>query len=85
MDEVDLYEEKRGKTMFNAYIDKAMQHAEYERTEDGTYFGRIPGFKGVWANTPTEQECHDELRDVLEGWVLLNIADHTPLPVKEKK
>ncbi len=59
--------------MFNEYLDKAVHHATYEQIEDGTYFGRIPGFKGVWANKPTEQECRKELRDVLEGWVLLNI------------
>jgi predicted RNase H-like HicB family nuclease len=62
-------------------MDKAMQHAQYEQIEDGTYFGRIPGFKGVWSNAPTMQGCQDELREVLEGWILLNIADHTPLPV----
>jgi predicted RNase H-like HicB family nuclease len=62
------------KIMFNEYIDKAMQHAQYEQIEDGSYFGRIPGFKGVWANKLTEQECREELREVLEGWILLNIA-----------
>ena len=67
--------------MLNDYMDKAMQHAQYERIEDGTYFGRILGFKGVWANASTMQECRNELREVLEGWILLNIADHTPLPV----
>ncbi len=66
--------------MFNEYIEKAMQHAYYEQLEEGTYFGRIPGFKGVWANQPTQQECREELREVLEGWILLNMADHTPLP-----
>ena len=66
--------------MFNEYIEKAMQHTHYERLEDGTYFGRIPGFKGVWANQSTEQECRQELLEVLEGWILLNIADDTPLP-----
>jgi predicted RNase H-like HicB family nuclease len=64
------------KSMFIEYIDKAMQHARYEQIEDGTYFGRIPGFKGVCANEPTRQECREELREVLEGWILLNIADH---------
>ena len=34
------------KNMLNEYIDKAMQYAQYEQIEDGTYFGRIPGFKG---------------------------------------
>lgn len=67
--------------MFNEYLDKAMSHAQYEQIEDGSYFGRISGFQGVWANMPTKQECKDELREVLEGWVLLNIADHTHLPV----
>ncbi len=67
--------------MFNEYLDKAMSHAQYEQIEDGSYFGRIPGFQGVWANMPTKQECRDELREVLEGWVLLNISEHTPLPV----
>jgi predicted RNase H-like HicB family nuclease len=63
------------KIMFNEYIDKAMQHAVYERLEDGTYFGRIPGFKGVWADTPTKQECREELREVLEGWILLSLQE----------
>lgn len=67
--------------MLNDYIDRTMQHAQYERIEDGTYFGRIPGFKGVWANASTVRECRNELREVLEGWILLNIADYTPLPV----
>jgi hypothetical protein len=35
------------KIMFNQYIDKAMRHAHNEQIEDGTYFGQIPGFKGV--------------------------------------
>lgn len=66
--------------MFNEYIDKAMRIAHFEQFEDGTYFGRIPGFKGVWANKSTKEECREELREVLEGWILLNIADHIPLP-----
>lgn len=66
--------------MLTEYIDKAMQHARYERLEDGTYFGDIPGFAGLWANAPTEVECRKELRDTLEGWILLHVADHTPLP-----
>lgn len=69
--------------MFNEYLDKAMSHAQYEQIEDGTYFGRIPGFQGVWANDIDESECRKELREVLEGWVLLNIANHNPLPVTD--
>ena len=67
--------------MLNNYMDKAMSHAQYERIEDGTWFGHIPGFDGLWANAPTEEACQDELRDTLEGWILLGIAHPSDLPV----
>ncbi len=67
--------------MLAEYMDKAMRHARYERLEDGTYFGDIPGFAGLWASGSTEDECRRELGETLEGWILLHIADHTPLPV----
>lgn len=35
--------------LLTEYIDKAMEHACYERLEDGTYCGEIPGFAGLWA------------------------------------
>ena len=66
--------------MFNDYMDKAMQHAQFEPIEDGTVFGTIPGFEGLWANAPTEVACQKELREVLEGWLLLGIAQHADLP-----
>ena len=66
--------------MFAEYVDKAMQHAHFEQIEDGTYYGSIPDFNGVWSNAATEDLCRQELREVLEGWILLNIADHKPLP-----
>jgi predicted RNase H-like HicB family nuclease len=66
--------------MFAEYVDKAMQHAHIEQIEDGTYYGSIPDFNGVWSNAATEDLSRQELREVLEGWILLNIADHMPLP-----
>jgi predicted RNase H-like HicB family nuclease len=66
--------------MFAEYVDKAMQHAHIEQIDDGTYYGSIPDFNGVWSNAATEDLCRQELREVLEGWILLNIADHIPLP-----
>ena len=69
--------------MFAQYLDKAMRHAQIEQIEqieDGSYFGSIPGFQGVWSNAATEDASRQELREVLEGWILLQIADHTPLP-----
>ncbi len=66
--------------MLNGYMDKAIQHAQYERMEDGAYFATIPGFEGLWATSQPEQECRKELREVLEGWILLGIAHHDTLP-----
>jgi predicted RNase H-like HicB family nuclease len=67
--------------MFAEYLHAAMGHATYETLDDGTYYGSIPGFQGVWANASTLETCRDELEEVLEGWVLLRIADHLDLPV----
>ena len=70
--------------MLNDYMDKAkakaMPRAEYRRLEDGAIVGSIPGFQGVWANADSESECAPELREVLEGWLLLAIAKHDSLP-----
>ena len=69
--------------MIAEYLDKAMQYARFERIEDGTIFGSfpdVPELLGVYADADTEEECRTELRDVLEGWVLLSIYDHTPIP-----
>ena len=67
--------------MLNEYMNKAMQHAQYEQIDDGTIFASIPTFEGLWANAPTQKECEKELREVLEGWILLGIAHHDDLPV----
>jgi len=41
--------------------------------EDGTFFGRIPLCKGVVAFAVTLRECEDELRSMLEDWVLVRL------------
>jgi predicted RNase H-like HicB family nuclease len=69
--------------MLTEYLNKAMQHAHFERLEDETIFGSfpdLPDLKGVWADADTEDNCRAELREVLEGWVLLHMSDHTPVP-----
>jgi predicted RNase H-like HicB family nuclease len=66
--------------MLSDYIDEAMQHAQYECIEDGTYFATIPGFERLWASGKTEEECRKELREVLEGWILLGVPRHDIQP-----
>ena len=67
--------------MLTAYIRAAMRQAHYEIIEDdGSFYGSIPQIPGVWANTRTLETCREELEGVLEGWLLLSIADHSPIP-----
>jgi predicted RNase H-like HicB family nuclease len=74
-----------GPAMFSDYFKAAMKLAQYEIIEDGTYWGKIPGFQGVWANEPTLEACRDELQSVLEDWVLVKLWDNDDdLPVLGK-
>ena len=68
--------------MLTAYINAAMHSAHYEILESGEgYVGRIPGLQGVWANAETLEACRDELREVLEEWIILGLKMNHPIPV----
>jgi predicted RNase H-like HicB family nuclease len=68
--------------MLTRYIQAVMHRARYEiLPDDGTFYGEIPGFQGVWANAATLEACREELEEVLEEWILLGVAQHHPLPV----
>lgn len=67
--------------MLTEYIRAAMGRARYEILEDdGSFYGEIPGFDGVWANAETLEDCRDELEEVLEGWIVLSLRKNLPLP-----
>ena len=68
--------------MLTKYIEAAMRRARYEiLPDDGTYYGEISGFAGVYANADTLKECEEELQEVLKEWILLRISKRLPLPV----
>jgi predicted RNase H-like HicB family nuclease len=68
--------------MLVKYIQSALRQAKYEILEDdGTYYGEIPGFQGVYSNAETLEDCRNLLAEVLEEWIFLHLADNTPLPV----
>ena len=71
------------KFMLTEYIEAAMRHAKYEILEDNTYYGEIPECNGVLANQDTLEDCRDDLRGALEGWILLHLQDGAELPVIE--
>ena len=68
--------------MIREYLQAAMKRAQYEVLEDdGTHYGEIPGFGGVYSNAPHLEECARLLEEVLEEWLLLRLSRGFPIPV----
>lgn len=68
--------------MLTKYIKAALYQAKYKiLSDDGTFYGEIPGFQGVWANTDTLEVCREELEEVLEEWIFLRVSRNLALPV----
>ena len=67
--------------MLLEYIDQAMKMAKYEILEDdGSYYGYIPNFRGVYANAHNLERCRNELREVLEGWLFIRLRRNFSIP-----
>ena len=63
------------------YINFALESAEYDKLEDGTFSGRIPKCKGVIAFASSLRECEGELRSTLEDWIFvgMRLGHHLPI------
>ena len=67
--------------MLLEYIQAALRHAKYEiLPDDGSYYGEIPECNGVYANAKSLEDCREELREVMEEWVLFRIHKNLQLP-----
>lgn len=66
--------------MLTEFIHRKLKEAQYKLLKDGTYFGQIPGLKGVWSNAENLEECREELREVLEDWMFLKIQNRDKIP-----
>ena len=68
--------------MLTAYVNAAMKKAIYEILPDNEgYFGKIEGLQGIWANAETLEACREELKEVLEEWILLSIKMGHTIPI----
>lgn len=68
--------------MLLEYTQAALRHAKYEiLRDDASYYGEIPECNGVYANAATLEDCREQLREVLEEWVLFRVHRNLPLPV----
>lgn len=67
--------------LLDAYIDAALQTARYERIEKGAkVYAEVPAFRGAWADGKTREAAGTELRQVLRGWIELQLERGQPLP-----
>lgn len=62
------------------YVDAALALAEYERDEDQVVIATVPGLSGFYAQGDTFEEARANLRDVIEGNVLLALQLGLSIP-----
>ena len=67
--------------MLLEYIRAVMRKAVYKILEDGSYFGEIQGFKGVWADASNLEDCRENLQSTLEDWLLLSVRLDHAMPI----
>ena len=71
--------------MLTEYIEEALKRARYEIINDEEpYYGEIEELKGVWATGRSLEECRNNLKEVIEGWILLSIKKGLPIPKQGK-
>ena len=66
--------------MLTDFIAIMLAKARYKLLADNTYFGEIPGIRGVWANAKNLEHCRAELQEVLEDWLVLKLSSGERIP-----
>ncbi|MGB9885732.1 MAG: type II toxin-antitoxin system HicB family antitoxin [Moorellales bacterium] len=67
--------------MLTEYIEAALAEARYELIQDQEpYYGEVPGLRGIWATGKTLEDCRRNLKEVLEGWIVLRLRRGLPIP-----
>ncbi len=67
--------------MITEYIEAALARATYEIIQDEEpYYGEIPGLQGVWASGKTLEECRQNLKEVIEGWIIVRLRKGLSIP-----
>jgi len=62
------------------YIDRALHRATYDKLEDDTFAGEIPGLQGVLAHAATLGACREQLAEVIEEWVPVRVSRGLSIP-----
>jgi predicted RNase H-like HicB family nuclease len=71
----------KNKFILSDYIENALDLAEFELLEDGSFCGKIPKCKGVVVFGETLNETYHLLQSTLEEWVLLGLRLGHEFPI----
>lgn len=67
--------------MISEYIQEALNHAKYEIIHDEEpFYGEVSELQGVYATGNSLEECRTQLKEVIEGWIILSLQKHLPIP-----
>jgi len=68
--------------MLTEYVEEALRRAHYDIIDDTDepFYGEIADLKGVWAAGKTLEDCRNNLKDVVEGWILISVKQSLPIP-----
>lgn len=71
--------------MILEYIERALAHARYELIDDEEpYYGEIPELEGVYATGKTLEDCRANLKEVIDGWIIIRLRRGLPIPPIDK-
>ncbi len=66
--------------MLTEYIQAALACTKWEVLSDGSFFGSIPGFPGVYGCCPKLDDSIKQLQESFEEWLLLGILRRCSVP-----
>ena len=72
---------ENGGRMILEYIETALAHARYELIEDEEpYYGEVAELEGVYASGKTLEECRANLKEVIDGWIIVRLRRGLSIP-----
>ena len=70
--------------MVSQYVASALERADYQLLDDGSFAATVRGLRGVIATGSTLEGCRRELVEVVEEWVLVRVAHGLAIPALGK-
>ena len=67
--------------MIENFLNHYLGKAKYEMIDNKKkFYAEIKDLRGVWASGKTLEECRSNLRNTLEGWLILRLKKNLPVP-----